>query len=307
MYLSDPHISARPSSPAARQYSLIQQSAVCEQRAAHFNSPKLARCATEQPASFRRQLFVARLSWLSRESSGFFILLNDDTPGHRRNKCRGRGLASKRSQKTQTILVYKWNRTEQNRGWFELITEPNCYYYYGTSHKNMIYCAVYAGIMMHMPLKSRNGFPDRLLPVLCITLPSLTCLRCRHSCSCCCLNFELVAFYQEVSRCIHVIPWGRTNDLCLCVVVERKARRRTGNCSEQGPSPLPHSWHYSSASLYVVCEFPPLSFQKNRFKIPQVPSLSGGGQKGQKKKILLYTYHFFRVLYKKIIGYLRSF
>jgi hypothetical protein len=46
-----PHLSARPSSPAARQDSLIQQSAVCVRRATHFSAPKLARCATEQPHS----------------------------------------------------------------------------------------------------------------------------------------------------------------------------------------------------------------------------------------------------------------
>jgi hypothetical protein len=43
----EPRISARPSSPAARQDSLIQLSAVRVQRGTHFSAPELNRCATE--------------------------------------------------------------------------------------------------------------------------------------------------------------------------------------------------------------------------------------------------------------------
>jgi hypothetical protein len=52
----EPHISARPSSPAARQNSQTHSAVSCAQRASHFSAPKLARRETEQPASFSSQL-----------------------------------------------------------------------------------------------------------------------------------------------------------------------------------------------------------------------------------------------------------
>ena len=60
----EPHISARPSSPAARQTSLMQQSAVCRE-------PCITRCVTEKRASFRsREIYFFRLLFIFLRRAG---------------------------------------------------------------------------------------------------------------------------------------------------------------------------------------------------------------------------------------------